>query len=156
MSDDDIPLVRKFVLFGDAEAQQLVALLRMRRELAERGKYFQVIVSQYAPDRRLDQNAKMWVGTLDPMEDQARMNGHKLPANSWHLIMKMMFLPETCAKGIDKWKYLPSGDRELTMSTGDLNEDEMDLYLHQIAAYAATELGVKLPANPRDLDPAYL
>lgn len=155
-NDDEIPLVRRFVLHTDAECLQLVELLRMRHELARRGKVFQVIVSQYAPDRRTAQNARMWKGYLDPMEKQARMNGFPMPAKSWHLLMKTMFLPEICAKGIHKWKYLESGDRELTMSTGHLNEDEMDVYLHAVGHYATHELGVLLPANPRDIDPDYL
>lgn len=151
----DAPLVRRFVLHSDAEARQLFEFLKQRDELLRtRGKVLQVVVSEYATDRAAAQNARMWVGTLGPMEKQARMNGHHLPAKSWHILMKTIFLPETCAKGINKWKYLPTGDRELTMSTGDLNEDEHDLYMHEVNSYASTELGVQLPQNPRDVDPS--
>jgi hypothetical protein len=150
VSEDDV-LVRKFIIHSDAEAAQLYAFLRQRHELAKFGKVFQVVVAAYAPDRRADQNRKMWVAYLEPIANQARLNRHHAMAEDWHRIIKIMFLPEFCAKGIHKWTYKENGDRELTMSTGDLNEDEMELYLHEIGSYATNDLGVHLPANPRDL-----
>lgn len=151
MNDEADILVRKFVLHSDAEASQLFALLRQRKELAAMGKVFQVVVSAHAPDRRADQNRKMWVAYLEPIAEQAVANDHHMRAEDWHLILKVMWLPEVCASGIHKWTYKPSGDRELTMSTGDLNETEFEQYLHRIGSYATTCLGVRLPANPRDL-----
>jgi hypothetical protein len=38
----------------------------------------------------------------------------------------------------------PGGGRRLVLSTSDLNTAEMTTYLDQLAAYAATELGVAL------------
>lgn len=146
---DVAPLVRKFVLHSDAEAMQLYAFLKQRAELARRGKVFQVVVAEYAPMRRREQNAKMWVGILEPTAQQVR--NPRLTAKGWHFVLKQMFLPETCAKGVDKWRYTEKDEPELAMSTGDLNEQEMELYLHEIAAYVSTDLGVRLPANPRDL-----
>ena len=148
----DTPLVERFVLRSDEDAERLYALLRQRGKLLEaHGKFFSVVVAQYAPTRTAAQNSRMWVGTLVPMEKQARTTGHRMPANSWHKLMKAMFLPEVCAKGIFKWQYTDDGERKLTMSTGDLNEEEHDLYMHEVNAYAATELGVLLPVNPRAL-----
>jgi hypothetical protein len=37
------------------------------------------------------------------------------------------------------------------MSTGDLNEEEFEVYLLEVGSYATHDLGVRLPANPRDL-----
>lgn len=153
MTDDAAPLVRRFVLHGDAERQQLWAFLKQWPDLLKRGKVFSVVVAEYSPDRRLEQNARMWAGILTPMEKQARMNGHVLPAKSWHGLMKVMFLPELCAKGIVKWKYDEDGERTLTMSTGHLNEEEFDHYLMQLEEFATNELGVQLPPNPRDPPP---
>lgn len=150
MSEDEI-ICRKFVLHSDVEAGQLFALLRQRKELAAHGKVFQVVVSALAPSRRADQNRKMWVAYLEPIAEQARANDHHIRAEDWHLILKIMWLPDLCASGIHKWKYKDNGDRELTMSTGDLNEVEFEQYLHRIGSYATTCLGVRLPANPRDL-----
>ncbi len=148
----DGPLVRRIVLHGEAECRQLWDLLRQRGELAKRGKVLQVTLAEYAPSRALVQNRKMWKAYLEPIAEQARANGHRLRATDWHQIFKAMFLPEVCASGKEKWKYEDDGDRTLTMSSGDLNEDEFDSYLHEIGAYATTELGAHLPANPRDYE----
>lgn len=144
------PLVRRFVLHGDAEARLLFEFLSQRKELMEkRGKVFQVVVSEFSPTRRLAQNAKLWIGYLDPIAQQVR--NPRLTDKGWHFALKCMFLPEISASGVSKWRYLKNGDRELAMSTGDLSEDEFDVYLHEIGAYATTELAVMLPVNPREI-----
>ena len=58
-----------------------------------------------------------------------------------HEHCKREFLPESCAKGVEKWGYLPSGERILTMSTTDLNTAEFADYMHQVFAFGG-ELGV--------------
>lgn len=153
---DEAPLVRKFVLTSDIPAAQLLQVLRMRKDLARQGKFLQVVVSTYAPDRRADQNKKMWKAYLEPISEQVRLDGYWSTPDSWHKVMKALHLPEVCAKGIHKWKYLDSGDRELQMSTGDLNEEEFEVYLHTIGSYATHDLGVRLPANPRDIQGTHL
>lgn len=146
----DEQTVRKFVLNGDAEAAQLYAYLKhWRAELAKRGEVLQVVVAKHRPTRRAQQNAKMWVGILEPTA--AHVRKPRMKAKGWHFVLKCTFLPEICAGGQEKWRYREDGERELAMSTGHLNDEEMDTYLHEIAAYVATELGVLLPANPRDL-----
>lgn len=148
MTDTEV-LVRKFVLHSDAEARLLFEFLKQRKELMERrGKVFQVVVSEFAPSRRLDQNAKMWKVYLGSASEQIR--SPRMNSKGWAFVLKCMFLPELSASGVDKWKYLKNGDRELSMSTGDLNEDEFDVYLAHLEAYLVTEHGVRLPANPRD------
>lgn len=154
MSNDEMPLARKFIVRDDISWQQLLATLGLRHELKQHGKFLQVVVSTYCPTtdaKRVARNRKMWKAYLEPIAAQARMNGYRVRDKDWHLLLKIMFLPEVCAEGIDKWKYLDNGDRELTMSTGDLNDDEHAQYLHEIGSYAATELGVRFPANPRDI-----
>lgn len=146
----DAPLVRRFVLHGDAEARQLFEFLSQRKELMEkRGKVFQVVVSEYSPSRTLAQQARMWVAILKPTADQVR--NPRLTDKGWNFVLKQMWLPEISASGVSKWKYLPNGDRELSMSTTDLTEDEMDAYLHTLEGYVVSEFSVMLPANPRDL-----
>lgn len=153
---EEAPLVRRFVLSSDAAATQLLEVLRQRKEMAAQGRFMQVVVSTYAPDRRSDQNRKMWKAYLEPIAQQVRLDNYWSTPESWHQVMKVLHLPEICAKGINKWKYLPSGDRELQMSTGDLNEDEFEVYLHTIGSYATHDLGVRLPANPRDIQGTHL
>lgn len=150
MTEHD-PFVRRFVLDSDIACAQLWAVLKKRHEVAKYGQVLQVVVSKHAPSRRPEQNRRMWKGYLEPISQQARINGVMLRAEDWHRLMKVMHLPEVCAKGIHKWTYKDDGDRDLTMSTGDLNEEEFEAYLHTIGSYATHDLGVRLPANPNDL-----
>jgi len=145
-------LVRKFILKTDADVRIFMAFMRANRKpMAEQGRFLQVVVSEYKASRSNEQNAYMWAGILEPIAEQAFVAGQRFKAEVWNEHLKEIFLPETNAKGMDKWMYLPNGGRRLMMSTSDLNHDEMGLYLTQIAAFAADELGVLLPANPREL-----
>lgn len=152
---DEAPLVRRFVLTSDIAAAQLLEVLRMRKDMAKRGRFLQVVVSSYAPDRRVDQNKKYWKAYLEPIAQQVRLDGYWSTPESWHQVLKVLHLPEVCAKGITKWKYEPDR-RVLMMSTGDLNEEEFEVYLHTIGSYATHDLGVRLPANPRDIQGTHL
>lgn len=127
----------------------------MRKDLAKQGKVMQVVVSAYAPDRTAAQNRKMWKAYLEPISQQARMNGYMVRPEDWHQVLKILHLPEVCAMGISKWKY-KDGERLLQMSTSHLNEDEFEVYLHTIGSYATHDLGVRLPANPRDIQGTHL
>jgi hypothetical protein len=145
-------LVRKFVFFTAADWQRFLAFMRANlAPMAEQERHLQAVVSEYKATRSNEQNAYMWVGILEPTAEQAWTSGQRFDAEIWNVHCKKLFLPEVNAKGMDKWMYLPNGERELMMSTSDLNHAEMGVYLNQIAAYAATDLGVQLPANPRDL-----
>lgn len=145
-------LVRKFVLFTDDDVRRFMSFMSANRKpMADQQRFLQVVVSEYKPSRSNEQNAYMWKALLEPIEQQAWSGGARFKAEMWHELAKELFLPELCAKGVHKWQMLPNGSRRLVMGTGDLNRDEMTLYLHQLAAYAADELGVLLPANPRDL-----
>lgn len=152
---DEATLARRFVLTSDIAAAQLLQVLRMRKDLGRRGRFLQVVVSTYAPDRRVDQNKKMWKAYLEPIAQQVRLDGYWSTPESWHQVLKVLHLPEVCAKGIVKWKYEPD-QRVLQMSTGDLNEEEFEVYLHTIGSYATQDLGVRLPANPRDIQGTHL
>lgn len=150
MTDGEF-LVRKFVLNSDAACAQLWDLLKQRHEFARHGHVLQVVVAKHKPDRSIEQNKRMWKAYLEPIAQQARVNKCAMRAEDWHLIMKAMFLPEVCARGIHKWMYKDNGERDLTMSTGDLSKEEFDTYLNEIGSYATTDLGVMLPANPKDI-----
>lgn len=145
-------LVRKFILLTDIDVQRFMAFMGAnRRPMAEQKRYLQVVVSEYKATRSNDQNSFMWKAILEPTEQQAWSGGTRWKAEAWHELLKELYLPELCAKGVEKWWTLPNGERRLMMSTGDLNVAEMTLYLDQISAHVTTELGVLLPANPRDL-----
>jgi hypothetical protein len=145
-------MVRRFIFYTPADWQRFVAFIKANiKPMAEQERWLQAVVSEYKASRSAEQNAYMWVGLLGPTSEQATANGQRLSDEGWNLMFKCLLLPEVNAKGMDKWLYLPDGSRQLLMSTTDLNHAEMDEYLTKTAAYAATELGVQLPVNPRDL-----
>ena len=144
--------VHTFILQTERDVQAFFEHMRAldRPALARENRFVQITVAEVRDPMTHGQRKYMWVGILNPMEEQAVMPGiGKMRAKDWHLFSKILHLPETCAKGIAKWKYTDDG-RELQMSTGDLNHDEMHDYLERVAAWAATDFGVHLPSNPRD------
>lgn len=144
--------VRTFVFETDDDVRRFMAFMKSNRQpMAEQKRYLQAVISEYKETRTSAQNRFMWKALLDPTSEQALAHGRRLSPEGWNKVLKIMFLPDTCAKGIDKWFFAPDGEKTLEMSTSDLNVDEMRLYLDQCSAFVASELGVMLPANPRDL-----
>lgn len=141
--------VRRFVLRTRTDDERLYAFLRANVvPMREAERFVQAIVSEYRQNRSNEQNAYMWAGILQPVSEQACIGGHRYSPEVWNIHFKREHLPEVNAKGQQKWVLLPSGERELAMSTTDLNVAEMADYLNEIAAAAATELGVHLPISP--------
>ena len=136
--------VQTFILSDDAAAHRLFAYLKAHRRTAmQAGAPLQVTVAPYHGTRTTEQNATMW-GILNAMADQVRTPEEWSP-QTWNRHAKEKFLPEHCAKGVDKWRTVEStGEHDLVMSTSDLNELEMDLYLSLLRNYATAELGVEL------------
>jgi hypothetical protein len=86
----------------------------------------------------------MW-GILKAVAEQVQTQDGQLHSQqTWNRYFKERFLPDRCSRGVDKWRVLGDGERELVMSTSDLNELEMDLYLSLLRNYATAELGVEL------------
>lgn len=146
-------LVRRFILRTREDDAQLYTFLKANREPMEKlGRFLQVTVAEYKTTRKQEANSAMWASILEPMAQQAWVAGRQFSAVVWHEQMKREFLPEVNSKGQPKWEILPNGERQLIMSTTQLNTAEFSDYMIQLSAYASTELGVKLPANPRDSD----
>lgn len=144
--------VRRFVFLTNEDVLRFMEFMRANRKpMAEQGRYLVATVAEYRPNRSNEQNAFMWTALLGPMADQVILSGHRYTDEVWNEQAKKLFLPEINAKGMSKWLHLPDGTRELAMSTTDLNDEEMTLYLHQLEAYAVSELGVRIPADPRRL-----
>lgn len=145
-------MVRTFVFETDEDVRRFMAFMKANRQpMAEQKRYLQAVISEYKETRTSAQNRFMWKGLLEPASEQAWTNGRRLSEEGWNKVLKIMFLPETCAKGVDKWFIAPDGSRTLEMSTSDLNVEEMRLYLDQCSAFLTTDMGVHLPINPRDL-----
>lgn len=101
---------------------------------------FEVVIRRYKSKRTNQQNNTYW-GRLDDISEQVGIQGRKFEPIVWHEHMKEKFLPDECAKGIDKWMFMIDGSRRLKMSTTDLNTKEFYDYRLQVEAYGA-ELGV--------------
>lgn len=159
-------LVRTFVFETDEDVQRFMIYMRAHRKpMLEQGRFLQAVVSEYKPSRSKAQNAFMWKALLEPISLQATVCGQRYVSAVWNEHCKELFLPEVNAKGMQKWftvppdprtarllQAAPQPERRLAMSTSDLNTDEMAVYLDQVADYAVHELGVQLPANPREYD----
>lgn len=135
---------RLFVLRERAHFDSMVAAVSLNWEAcAKGGKPLGVRVAPYLKKRTDEQNALMWVW-MSEIAEQAWVAGRRFDEDTWHEHMKRENLPDTCEKGVEKWRYLPSGERILQMSTTDLNTAEFSEYLTRLAAMAANDLGVTL------------
>jgi hypothetical protein len=135
---------RLFVVRESQHLESLITCVRMNWEaFANAGQPLGCMVAPYKKKRSDEQNALMWVW-LTQIAEQVWTGGKRYSPETWHEHLKRELLPETCAKGVDKWAWLPSGERVLAMSTTDLNVREFTEYLERLAAYAATELGATL------------
>ena len=141
--------VEVFILNDDAAAHRLFTHLKAhRRRAAQAGTPLQVTVAPYHGTRTSEQNQTMW-GILKAMAEQVyTQDGQLHSEQTWNRYAKERLLPERCARGIDKWRIDPeTGERELVMSTSDLNQIEMETYNQQLRAEATAELGVELRSN---------
>ena len=135
-------LARTFVLHTGEHLQSLAAFLKANAgAMAKQGQPLEVRVSVHKAKRSTEQNALYWV-LLTQIAEQAWVAGRQFAAEVWAEHMKRELLPEETARGVQKWRYLPNGDRDLAMSTTDLNVSEMSTYVEKLQAKAAVELGV--------------
>lgn len=103
--------------------------------------------------RNNNQNALMWAGPLRDISEQVWPDGVQYSAETWHEHFKREFLPEHAdteltKEGYQKWVYLPSGERILKASTGDLTTKGFSLYLEQIYAFGSQH-GVRFGVSER-------
>jgi hypothetical protein len=133
---------KTFILHEQVHVNNMQAFIAQNWQACAKDVPLQVRITPYRRSRSLEQNSMYWA-LLSDIAEQAYVNGQRFEADTWHEHFKRLCLPETCAKDVDKWKVIPSGDRALMMSTTDLNTKEMSEYVEAVTAYAATELGVE-------------
>lgn len=131
--------MKQFILDHESKMPLLGAWLRSYGF----AKPLKVTVAENKSKRSTEQNSLLWK-RLTEISEQARPGGQQFSPETWHEHTKRELLPDCCAKGVDKWAYLPTGDRVLRMGTTDLDVSEMSDYMDKLAAMAATELGVEL------------
>ena len=106
----------------------------------------EVLIRDFKKKRGNPANNLMWK-RLEEIANQCWIGGRKFDADTLHIYCKREYLPDVCAKGVEKWTILPNGDRELKMSTTDLNTSEFAKYTLQIEVWGA-DLGVQFSADP--------
>lgn len=101
------------------------------------GHAVRVELSKPVVVRSNNQNRYLWGVVYDYI---ATETGHT--AEEIHAIMKTKFLPR-------KFVLLGKHETEIERSTTELSTDEFNLYLEKVRAFAASELGIRIP-NPNE------
>jgi hypothetical protein len=119
----------------------------------------EVVFREPVKVRGLDANARMWVGPLKDLAEQAWIGGRQYSAEIWHEHFKALYLPEENDPELadlvkdpetwKKWDYTPSGDRICIGSTTRLTQRGFSIYLEQVHADGAG-LGVLFSASPNE------
>lgn len=140
--------IKTFILHDDAAVHRMAEYLRAHRKAAaESGHPLRVTIAPFHPSASTPQKRAWWGFVLRPTSEQARVAGVQYTADTWAIFLKQQFLPEHCAKGVEKWRHLPDGSRELQMGFSDLSEQEADVFMLECRAYVQQELGVELPSR---------
>lgn len=142
---------RKILVVSPAQLSTAVAVLKTVP--VDAANPIEIRIGEQVKGRNKDQNALMWAGPLRDIANQAYVNGKTYSADVWHEHFKREFLPEEAdteltREGYQKWRYLPSGERILKASTGDLTTKGFSIYLEKIYAYGAS-LGVQFGVSER-------
>jgi hypothetical protein len=119
----------------------------------------EIVIREKQVRRGLDANARMWVGPLKDIAEQAWVDGRQFSAEVWHDYFKKEFLPETNDPELHelvtdqenwkKWDYAPDGERVLVGTTTKLSKKGFARYVMQVEAFGAN-LGVMFSANPNE------
>jgi NinB protein len=152
---------RVFKLVNTAVVEAAIVLLRNLPLSAG----LELVIRREPKGRTLDQQARMWVGPLKDMAEQAWIQGRRYSDVVWHEEMKKEYLPDESALSFEelekrvkdpdnyrKWDIGPKGNRILVGSTTELTKFGFREYLEQVTAYGAG-LGVMFTASPNDVQP---
>lgn len=146
-------LARTFVIRSGEDAQRLITFLKLNAPAAiETGEPLEVTVRVHRPRASDAQRSLIWV-VLQQIADQAWIAGRQFDAETWAEHAKRELLPERTSRGVEKWRLLPSGDRELSMSTENLDRTEKTAYIDALMAMAGS-LGVTVEIKAPEYQPA--
>lgn len=142
---------RRMLLRGPEQVERAIALLRAVP--LDEAKPLELLVREEVKERKLDQNALMWVGPLKDIAEQAWVFGRQHTDLVWHHYFKEQFLPDEYDPDLckdeqyQKWAAGPGGGRVLVGSSTDLTIKGFAQYLEQIHAFGAS-LGVEFHEPP--------
>lgn len=115
---------------------------RVAKTLLAAGDAVEVIVRKAEDERSLRANRFYWGFVLKTVAHFVELVGHKYSADAWHELFKRQFL------GYEIKKYHVAGKKKMQIirrlrSTADLTVKQFCVYLEQIIAYGATDLGIE-------------
>ena len=125
-------------LFILREAMHLASLVEFLttnwKSFADQGKFLAVTVTLYRSKRSLEQNRRYFgPAVLGAIVEQAWVGERRYSKDSWHEYFCREFI------GVVE---LPFGGSR-AMHSSDLNIEEFGVFMQQVEAYAAQELGVR-------------
>lgn len=127
-------LSRRFVIYGQEQAQQLLAFVKANaKAMAEQGRPLAVTVEEHKAKRSPAQNRRYWC-LLRGIAEAAYVGGKQFSDEAWHEFFKRKFI------GLEE---LPGGSNA-GISTTTLDVAGFGAYMEQIEAYAVTDLGIEL------------
>jgi len=132
-------LYREFTISTPAAGIVLVNFLKSNcKAFAERGTPLRVIVTEEVMDR-LDEQIRYYFGPcMKQICEQAWVGGRKFSKEVWHEHLAGLFLPSTEL-------VMPSGEivvKRGSVARGKISLKKMNVYLLEVEAHAAQELGV--------------
>lgn len=130
----------------------IIVRSNQQRELAkllidEIPEGYEIAFRKESKKRTKEQNAYGWAGMLEDFKEQGFVNGRQFNEDSWHELLKKMFLPPHYIEGITlkgyiKWLELPDGTLIMKGSTTQLTVLGFSNYINECIAFGAQELGI--------------
>lgn len=118
-----------------------ILVLEQARLLIADGKRVRIRCDEAKDVRSLRQNAFAWGHVYHEISTQAVVCGERWIAEAWHQLFKRMFLGYRYER--EELVGQPPRAVRILRSTTDLSVKQMSIYLEQVLAYGATDLGVK-------------
>jgi hypothetical protein len=124
---------RLFVLREARHLASVVAFLTQHWSIfAREGKFLAVTVSLFQSRRSLAQNRRYFGAVLTRIAEQAWPDARQYSVEAWHEYFKRRFI------GV---LDLPGG-ATAAMSSAELGVEEFAIFMQNVEAYAAAELGI--------------
>jgi hypothetical protein len=115
---------------------------RMAQQIIANGQRARIVASEHDDDRSLQQNRFYWGACLRDISEQAMVGGQRYTVDAWHELFRRQFLGYEIEKVRVAGRTRPVINRRLK-STRGLKVKPFSLYLEQLQAFAATDLGVR-------------
>ena len=147
--------LKKTYILRDENVMRLMwAFLKANaKDMADKGQPLEARITVYKKSATDPQRSLIWI-INEQIAQGAWVRGRRFDAETWHEYAKRELLPEETRRGVQKWLALPDGQRELTMSTENLDREEKSTYIDKLLAFAA-EQGVDVHIEESDRSAAY-